>query len=285
MQESVAYTLGNNPELDILLTGHSASLLESFSRNIRNRINSVEYQQLFNTKLAEGNTAVKSWKTNGNGEFSIFGVGGGITGKGGNILIIDDPYAGREDAESKTIRDKVYDWYKSTFLSRKHNKDASVIIIMQRWREDDLVGKLLEENPDKWKVVKFPAVNEDNESFWSDKFPIDYLDDIKEDMGTYFFQSQYQQDPIAIGSGAFVPDMFEYYEPIDLEPIEDRLDVVTFLDPAISQKQEADSTAIVTIGTDRKNNYTYILEVKKLKEQPDAIINELFFTVDKFKDY
>jgi len=156
---------------------------------------------------------------------------------------------------------------------------------MQRWREDDLVGKLLEENPEKWKVVKFPAVNEDNESFWPEKFPLDYLDDIKIDMGTYFFQSQYQQDPIAIGSGAFVPDMFEYYTPDELEPVKKRLNVVTFIDPAISQKQEADSTAIVTIGTDSETNYTYILEVKKLKEQPDAIIDELFYTVDEFKDF
>ena len=223
MQEMIAYTLGKAPEKDILLTGHSASLLESFSRNIRNRIQSDEYKQLFSTKLAEGNTAVKSWKTNGNGEFSIFGVGGGITGKGGNILVIDDPYSGREDAESKTIREKVYDWYKSTFLSRKHNKDSAVIIIMQRWREDDLVGKLLEENPDKWEVVEFPAINEEGESFWPSKFPIEYLEEIKQDMGTYFFQSQYQQDPVSMGSGAFTDDMFEYYTPDELEPIKEGL--------------------------------------------------------------
>lgn len=95
---------------------------------------------------------------NGN-RLMIYGVGGGITGKGGHRLIIDDPYATRQDAESDTIRKKVEDWYDSTFLSRRHNEHAGICIIMQRWREDDLVGYILEKEKD-WEIVSLPAINE-----------------------------------------------------------------------------------------------------------------------------
>lgn len=285
MQEFVAYTLWNYPNKDILLTGHSSSLLESFSRNIQNRINSDIYKEVFDTRITDGNSAVKSWKVKNGWEFSIYGVGWGITGKGWHILIIDDPYAWREDAESETIRTKVWDWYKSTFLSRKQNKDSAVIIIMQRWREDDLVWQLLEEQWDKWEVVKFPAINEQWESFWPQKFPIEYLEEIRQDMWEYFFQSQYQQDPINIWSGDFKPSYFQYYEDYQLEEIKHRLDVVTFLDPAISKTQEADNTALITIWVDKQTNFTYILDITKLKEYPDIIIDELFNIVNTFKDF
>lgn len=281
--EFVAWYLWHNPEKDVILTGHSSSLLEQFSRNIRDRINSDEYKTLFDTKLAAGNTAVKSWKTDKGWEFSIFWVGWWITWKWGHLLICDDPYSWREDAESDTIKDKTWEWYKSTFLSRRQNENSAIIIIMQRWAEDDLVWRLLEEQESEWNRITIPAIDSDNKSFWPEKFSVEYLENMRKEIWEYFFMSQYQQDPVNEGSGDFNKDMFQYYEKGEIDDKIKRMHITSFIDPAISQKQEADSTAIVTIWTDIKTNLIYLLEIKKIKEAPDWIIAEVFDTTDKRK--
>jgi len=282
MQEFIAKLLWNHPETDIILTWHSSSLLEWFSRNIKNRIESKEYQILFDTKIQEWNSWVKNWKTNKGWEFSIFWVGWWITGKWWNYLIIDDPYATREDAESETIRKKVSSWYWSTFLSRRQDKNSKQIIIMQRWREDDLVWEILEKEKDNWYRVSIPAINDKGESFWPDRFPLSYLQKMREQIGEYFFMSQYQQDPVNEGGWEFRKEMFEYYDFDHLQKIIKRLGIVSFLDPAISQKQEADFNAIVTIWLDPVSNIIYLLEVKRLKDDTWVIIDEVFKTAALF---
>lgn len=280
--EFVAWFFGRNPTKDIILTWHSSSLLEWFSRNIRDRIDSAEYSEIFNTKIKDWASGVKSWKTDQWGEFSIYWVGWWITWKWGDILIIDDPYSGREDAESDTIQKKTWDWYKSTLLSRRHNDNSAIIVIMQRWKEDDLVWRLLEEDHNKnWTRISIPAIDDKWQSFWKEKFSIKYLEEMRKEIGEYFFMSQYQQDPVNEWSGAFKKDYFSY----STTPTDEQLktfDIVSFLDPAISKKQEADSSAIVTVGIDPKSNLIHILDIKKMKEEPDVIIDEVFRTVSDF---
>ena len=277
MQEFIAYLFWKNPNTTVLYTGHSLNLLQWFSRNIRNRIQSDEYKALFDSRIASDSSAVNNWNIAKWWEFAIYGVGGGITGKGWEYLIIDDPYATRQDAESSTIRKTVSDWYWSTFLSRKQSDKAKQIIIMQRWREDDLVGEILEREKDNWTELKIPALDENGESFWAEKFSKEYFEEIKA-KSPLFFYSQYQQEPFSEWDGDFKKD---YFRKIDISEIADkfsRMHIATFIDPAISQKQEADNTAIVTIAIDTMSNFYYLLEVKKLKEQPDRIMRELFET-------
>lgn len=283
--EFIAWYLWRNPHKDVLLTGHSISLLETFSRNIRNRIDSKEYWEIFKTRLQEWNTAVKSWKVKEWWEFSIFWVWGWITGKWWHLIIIDDPYSWREDAESQTIKDKTWDWYKSTLLSRRQNEDSAIVVIMQRWAEDDLVGSILEEDTrNEWEVIKIPAINEQKESFWPEKFSLAYLEEMKKEIWEYFFMSQYQQDPVNEWGWDFKAEYFERYDIIAPE-IQSRCNIISFLDPAISQKQEADNTALVTIAVDQLSNFIYLLEVKAFKESPDTIINEVFETAKKYQNY
>ena len=279
--ESIAWAFGNVSNTDIIYTWHSVGLLESFSRSIRDRVSSSEYKSLWNHKIKSDNWAVWDWKMDNWNHLMIYWVGWGITGKWGNRLIIDDPYATRQDAESDTIRKRVEDWYDSTFLSRRHNSDAGICLIMQRWREDDLVWYILEKDND-WEIVKIPAISDDWESFWASRFPVSYLEEMRRSIGAYFFESQYQQEPFSDGTWAFNKEMIIEYSP---EELSKDIDIITFIDPAISQKQEADFTWIVTVWKSRKSNFIYILEVKQLKEQPDKIIDELFETVIKWKEY
>lgn len=277
MQEFISYLYWIKKMTDILYTWHSLSLLQDFSRNIRDRVNSNEYKTLFDTRIKWDNSAVNSWKIQDWGVFSIFWVWGWITWKWGNLMVIDDPYATRQDAESDTIRKTVSNWYWSTFSSRKQNDKAQQIIIMQRWREDDLIWEILEKEPDKWTLLKIPALDTEWKSFWPNRFSKEYFNDIRM-KSPLFFSSQYQQEPVNDWSWDFNKDYFSYYERIP-----EILEIITFIDPAISQKQEADNTAIVTIWLDKQNNHIYVLEVKANRMLPDQIINEVFETYLKWK--
>lgn len=281
MQEFISKLYGDMPNTDILYTGHSLNLLEWFSRNIRNRIQTHEYQSLYKTTIASDSASVKNWSVQWGWEFAIYGVGWGITGKWGDILIIDDPYSSRQDAESDTIRRTVSNWYWSTLLTRKQDDKSKQILIMQRWREDDLAGEILEKEWHKWTELKIPALNEQWESFWSSRFSSDYFKEIQA-QNPLFFSSQYQQDPINEAGWEFQSDYFTYYLERDYERSKPYLKTITFIDPAISQKQDADNTAIVTIGIDSRNNFIYVLECIAEKMQPDKIIDTVFQTQRKW---
>ena len=279
MQEFIAYVFWKYGEKnDVIITGHSMWLLEDFSRHIRDRVNSDEFKMIFpNTKIKEWNSAINSWGIEGKGIFSIFWVGGGITGKWFDIWIIDDPYASREEAESDTIRHKVSQWFWSTFRMRKQNDRAKTVMIMQRWREDDLVWEIIAREWENWEVLVIPAIWEDWLSFWADKFSLEYFEDIKKD--PYIWSSQYQQDPVNEWGGDFKKEYFEY---IDRDKVKiENLDIITFVDPAISQRQSADETAIVTIWID-KWNFIYILDIIKWRFAPDEIIRQTFDTAIKY---
>ena len=276
--EAIAHSMWKLQNTDIIYTWHTISLLEWFSRNIRNRVDSPEYKTLFNDRIKDWNGWINQWSmTNGN-QLMIYWVWWAITGKWWHRLIIDDPYATRQDAESETIRARVKEWYNSTFYSRRHNQNAWICLIMQRWREDDLVWELLQQ--DNWEVVKIPAIDENNISFWPSRFDINELENIRKQIWDYFFSSQYQQDPINEWWWDFIRDYFQYYDdnkrPQDLE-------IVTFIDPAISQKQEADNTAVVTIWLDKRSNNIYVLDVIAWKMLPDEIIDNVFNTYLKWK--
>lgn len=279
VQEFIAWYLWRNKGKDVIYTWHSISLLQWFSRNIRNRINSDLYKTLFNTNIQSDSSAVNNWNIEWWWEFAIFWVGWWITGKGFHVWIIDDPYSSREDAESDTIREKVFDWYNSTFYSRRQNQDAAIIMIMQRWREDDLAGQIEEQDGKEWTVIKIPAIDDTWKSFWDSKFSVEDLQDIRKKLGDYFFMSQYQQDPINEWGGTFKREYFQNYiwweEKIPLQ-------IVTFVDPAISTKDSADFTAIVTIGLDRRSNNIFILDVFAERIEPDALIDNLFRIVKEF---
>lgn len=284
MQEFIAYLYWIRPNTDILYTWHSLSLLRDFSRNIQDRISGLEYKSLFKSQIKAGNASVDSWKIDWWWVFSIYWVWGWITGKWWHILLVDDPYSWRQDAESETIRRTVSNWYWSTLLSRKQTDKTQQIIIMQRWREDDLVWEILEREWDKRTMLKVPALDEEWQSFRPSRFSKEYFEDIKS-QNPLFFMSQYQQDPVNEWSWDFKREYFEYYEIQELDKLKDRLEIVTFLDPAISERQEADNTAIVTIGIDKASNYVYLLEVKKFKESPDIIIDEIFDTAKRYMNY
>lgn len=143
-----AYFLGRLTDKSIITASYGETLANSFGRKVRNLVDSREYAILFpNVRLAEDSRAKGEWETNHGGSYFAAGVGTGITGRRGDLGIIDDPVKGRAEADSELVRNATWDWYKSDFLTRL-KPGAAQIIIQTRWHEDDLSGRIL---PKTWK--------------------------------------------------------------------------------------------------------------------------------------
>lgn len=156
-----AYWLGKRPNSPVILTSYAASLAESKSRQARAIVESPEYRELFPAiKLQSDSRSVARWELQGyRGGLLATGVGGPVTGNGGLLGIIDDPFENWEQAQSTTIRNKTWEWYRTTFRTRIWEGGA-IVLIMTRWHNDDLAGRILQDQGDQWEVLRLPALAE-----------------------------------------------------------------------------------------------------------------------------
>lgn len=203
-------------------------------------------------------------------------VGWSLTWRPIDIGIIDDVHKDRLEYESDTIRNNTWDWYTSVFLSRLH-KDSVQIGVMTRWWEDDLFWRILALEWDKkdwweWEVINIPVIQW-TDTIFPERFPYDFIQKKRWVMWERDFQALYMWDPINEWGWDFKREYFQYYDSIDHK----NLRVYSFLDPAISDKQEADYTAIVTIWID-SNNRIYVLDIIHDRMNPTDIINAVFET-------
>ena len=234
-----AFIFGRDPTVQIINTSYSADLAAAMNVDVQRIIESPEYQELFpHVKLAAmeryGFTRYAQKSTlfeivGYGGSMRSAGVGGGITGRGADIAIVDDPIKNRQEAESKTIRDKVFDWFVSTLYTRLE-KDGCILIVMTRWHEDDLAGRLLrlaEEDPnaDQWYVINYPAIYDENlpnldptdprqhgEPLWPEKYDLKTLQKTKATIGTYEWNALYQQSPSPPEGSIIKRHWFRFYE-------------------------------------------------------------------------
>jgi len=220
-----AWFLGNNPRSRVIATSYSARLAETFGRKVRDIVADPKFKMVFGNGLSSASKAADRWETSSGGAYVSSGVGGSITGLGGDLLIIDDPFKNREDADSKTYRDKVWEWYQSTLYTRIE-KGGRILVILTRWHEDDLAGRLLASGSEEWDVVSFPAVAEEDEEFrsvgeplWSEKFSEDALMRIRTAVGTRVWNALYQQRPAPEEGALFKKSWWRFYDylPSDIE--------------------------------------------------------------------
>jgi len=221
-----AYLLGRNPKSNIISASYSADLASSMNRDVQRIMDSAEYAEIFpESSLNKSNvrsTAQGSYLRNSDvfevvghgGVYLSAGVGGGITGRGANYAIIDDPIKNQEEADSHVYREKVWNWYASTLYTRLQ-KPGVVILTLTRWHEDDLAGRLLalakaDPKADQWEVLNLPARYEqagaypldprqENEPLWNSDFGDDTLNSIRASVGPRVWNALYQQRPSSIG--------------------------------------------------------------------------------------
>ena len=293
------WALGKYPKdssLKFILSTYGFDLSETTGGRARDIFNSDVTKFVFpEAKLRVDTRSKSQWEVDGGGSYTAVGIGTAVTGKGAKILIMDDPHKDRAEAESSNIRNNVIEYYKSTLYSRLEGYGA-VIIIMQRWHQNDLVGYLLEEYEnkkksnedqyDEWEVVSFPAIAEEDEYFednllrkageplWEERYPINVLHNIRDTTGVYNWASQYQQDPILAETMEFKADMFRHFEEDELEG--KNLKYYTFVDPAISQKKTADNTVVVTIAKDLNGPNIYRIKESAGKFTVQQTIDLIF---------
>ena len=273
---SIAFTawcLGHHPAAHLICASYGQDLADKFARDCRILMNSAWYKALFRTRLSD-RQAVHDFKTTEQGTRMATSVGGVLTGRGADMIILDDPLK-PDDALSQTRRASVNDWYDNTLLSRLNDKSKGcIIIIMQRLHQDDLVGHVLEQ--DDWEVLSFPAIASEDEAWpiegplgrrWfkrrvgealhPEREPLEALAKIRQALGEYNFLSQYQQEPAPPGGAMVKTAWLAYYEPHELPETFWR--IVQSWDTANKAHQLADFSVCTTWGV--HHNRYYLLHV------------------------
>lgn len=253
------YVIGRYPDWRIILASYGATLAQKNSRAARNIIASPSYQAVFpGIQLAADSKSVDAWDIAGyEGGLDAMGVGGGVTGKGGQIIIIDDPVKSREEAESETYREKTWDWYTDDLYTRREPGGA-IILIMTRWHQDDIAGRLLKNEADKWRTINLPAIDEQGRALWPERYPLTVLHDIERTLGPYSWSALYQQRPVPAEGGIFKR---AWFEPRVSQPPE-IVRAVRYWDLAMSEKTTADYTAGVKMGYGA-DGHVYVLDVAR----------------------
>lgn len=211
-----AWYLGRHPEKQLIAATYSGDFALDFGREVRGIVQAEEYRALFpEVTLAADSQAANRWHTTQGGVSVYVGVGGPITGRGAHIALIDDPFKNREEADSEVRRETVWKWYTSTLRTRLMPGGA-IILILTRWHEDDLAGRLLEKQRDEWKVVELPAIENEGKphekALWPEWYDIKALKRIKEDIGPRDWSALFQQRPTPDEGTFFKREWFRWYD-------------------------------------------------------------------------
>lgn len=224
---SPAWFLGRFPDKKVILASYSDQFAAQWGRSARDVLEVVG-QRLFGVELNPETRGGQSWellppkdrRILRSGIMTTAGVGGGITGKGADLMIIDDPVKNAQDAQSKVIRDSHWDWWISTARTRLQ-PGAGVILVMTRWHEDDLAGRFLNSTEEEWEILNFPAICEADsdelgrkkgDALWPEMYPADVLEQTQRAMGNYWFGAMYQQRPAPAEGNLFKRSNLRYYD-------------------------------------------------------------------------
>lgn len=209
-----AWYLGRNPDRQIIAASYNSDLATDFGREVRNIMASPEYGEVFPAvALRQDSRAADRMNTNGGGVYVAAGVGTATTGRGAHLGLIDDPFKDRQDADSETQREKVWNWYRSTFYTRLMPGGA-IILIQTRWHEDDLAGRLLEqdgrvEDGGEWEVLELPAIDAQGNALWPDWYDVPALQRIERSVGPREWSALYMQRPQPDEGTFFQRDWFK----------------------------------------------------------------------------
>ena len=241
-----AWMVGRDPKLKIIQATHTAELAIRFGRKAKNLIDREDYAKIFKTKLQEDSKAAGRWETSDGGEYFAAGVGGAITGRGADLLIIDDPHS-EQDAMSSKALESAYEWYTSGPRQRLQ-PGGKIVLVMTRWSTKDLTGMLVknqaEVKADQWHVVEFPALM-DQGPVWPEYWKQDELEKVKATLPVAKWNAQWMQQPTSEEGAILKREWWRIYED---ETIPQLHHVIQSYDTAFLKKETADYSAITTWG-------------------------------------
>lgn len=278
-----SWYLGNKPDTKMVIASYSGDLAASFCRDTQRIIEDENTIELFGKHIGIPGLIKNSeyFDTDAGGYYKSVGVGGSLTGRRADIAIIDDPVKDAMEAYSETSRSRVWEWYTSVLETRLHN-DSSTILIMTRWHQDDLAGRLLALEPEKWEVISIPAVCEKKksafdprdpgESLWEERHGIEKLRRM-ESLSARTFAALYQQNPTIEGGNIIKRDWFRMVSLDSFMAIKGNVEIHFFIDTAYDEKKKkTDNDPSGIIATCKLQNSVYIIHGQKVyKEFPDLI--------------
>ena len=247
-----AWFLGNFPHKKVIQTSHTAELAVGFGRKVRNLVDADVYKEVFSdTALQADSKAAGRWNTSKGGDYFAIGIGGAVTGKGADILIIDDPHSEQEAALAEInpeIYDKTYEWYTSGPRQRLQPGGA-IIIVMTRWSKKDLTGQVLkaaaQRDGDEWEVIEFPAILPSGGPLWPEFWSIKELEALKKELPNQKWMAQYMQQPTSESAAIVKREWWQIWEEDSPPSCEF---VLQSWDTAFEKHNRADYSACTTWG-------------------------------------
>ena len=268
-----AWMIGKNPKLKIIQSTHTTELAVRFGRKAKTLMDTEEYKQVFQTRLREDSQAAGKWETAQGGEYYAAGVGSAITGRGADLLIIDDPHS-EQDALNPLSMERAYEWYTSGPRQRLQ-PGGTIVLVMTRWNTKDLTGMLLknqkELKSDQWEVIEFPAILPSNKPVWPEFWKLDELEGVKASLSVGKWNAQWMQNPTAEEGSLIKREWWKVWDKDYVPPLNH---VIQSYDTAFLKKETADFSAITTWGVfypdaDSPANLILLDAVKERLEFPE----------------
>lgn len=301
-----SWHLGRNPDHEIIACSYNVSLAMSFSKKVKEVLEDPVFHPVFGIRLDPNNQSAEEWSlASSRGAYVAAGVGGGITGKGAHLLIIDDPLKNAEEADSADTREKLWDWYGSTAYTRLA-PGGGVLVVQTWWHDDDLAGRLqvamaADPDADRFVVVKYPAIAEADEyldtasdlivheppesghllrqkgeALHPARYDLTKLNQIKRTISPRFWSALYQQNPVPDDGAYFLKENFRR----GTLPLLSRSNVFIAWDFAISEKKQNDYT-VGTVGLQDEDDVLHIAEVVRFKSADAMFICEAILNLSK----
>jgi predicted phage terminase large subunit-like protein len=279
-EEFVSFLLGKDPTENVALAGYGLDLPTKNCKRLRERVKSDIFKKIFpDTQLSEDTQTQTNWTTTKGGGVKAVGIGSGLTGNRVSTLIIDDPHKDRQEAESATYRNRIWDWFTSTAMTRL-TPNSTIILIMTRWHEDDLCGRLTNESyvsdltergfeDQVFTQFNFPAICEEEEdllgrvygeALWEENKPVHFLEGRRQVLGQYEYNALYRGNPIQRGGNIVDIEKIDF---IDRHQVPQNIELVRAWDLAATSKETSDFSASAQGGYDKENDIFYLCHITR----------------------
>lgn len=288
-----AWYMGRNPYNHIILASYNEELADESGSKVREYMLSPMYRQVFpDCHLRKGSKAVDRLQTVEGGIAAFTGTLGTVTGRGGDVLIVDDPLKGSEEADSPTRRDKIWRWFTQDLMSRQMTDMGSVIIIMTRWHEDDIIGRLTDptnphyskEEAAGWKILHLTGLAEDKdalgrkkgEALWPARISAKHMEGMRR-LNPRGFNANYQGRPTPEEGTFFMRDWIKPYKLSDLPK---SLRIYCASDHAVGQKQENDKTCLMAAGVDEEDTIWVLPDLFWARAGTETVVERMIDMMD-----
>lgn len=294
-----AFYVGRNPTENVIVATYGDTLAWDFGRNVRDILVSPLYQQVFpDAKIKGGAASVDRVELDKGSTLFFVGVGAGITGRGASLILVDDPVKSRKEADSPTLREQLWNWYTQVLATRLMTEKGAIVIIMTRWHEDDLVGRLTdptnpcysEEEAKNWHIIDLPAIAGDNDTLgrkpgevlWPERFSLDYFDAIRR-TDQRGFQALYQGRPTPEDGSFFKATSINTFQRMAEIPPHETLRFYGASDHAVSSLQGRDKTCLMVVGVDPHDNIYVMPDIYWGNGSTDQVVEIWLQMMRKYK--